>query len=139
MISIYSILSISLIHILILVIGHHISRCLLQLSFQSPIKYLMTLQRYFVLLSFSTHQENSLKRPLERDYNINPFLLTSFILINWVDLNSTQLLIQVLSSLILFVYVGSRVFKQVYQSLILPNFPSAHSLTSFFDSEQSWF
>jgi len=103
MISIYSTLSTLLMCALILVIGHHISRCPLLLLFQSPTKCFTTLQRCFILLSFSPHWRNSLKRSLEKNYNINPLFLTSFILINWVDLNSTQLPMQILFSLI---YLG---------------------------------
>jgi len=118
-------------HASISVIGHYISRCLLPLLFQSPIECSITLLRCFVILSFLTHWGNSLKRSLERDYNITSLHLTLFILINWVDLNSTQLLIQILSSLILFIWIGPKVLKQVYWPLTSSSF-SFCWITNFF-------
>jgi len=122
MISVYLILSTSLIHVLTSVTSHYISRCLLQLSFQSLTKHNTTPPRYFVLSPSLTLWGNSLKRPLERDYNIILLHLILFILINWVDLNSVQLPMQILFSLILFTQNRSKTSKQVLWSLKLPSF-----------------
>jgi len=117
MISVYLILLTSLIHVSISVTSYHISRCLLRLSFQSLTKHNTIPPRYFVLSFLLTLWENLLKRSLERDYNIILLHLILFILINWVDLNSIQLPMQILFSLILFTQNRSKASKQVLWSL----------------------
>ena len=117
MISVYLILLTSLIHVSISVTSYHISRCLLRLLFQSLTKHNTTPPRYFVLSSLLILWGNLLKRSLERDYNIILLHLILFILINWVDLNSIQLPMQILFSLILFTQNRSKASKQVLWSL----------------------
>ena len=104
------------------VTSYYISRYLLQLSSQSLTKHYTTSPRCFVLLSSLTLWENSWKKSLERDYNIILLHLILFILINWVDLNSVQLPMQILFSLILFTQNRSKISKQVLWSLTSSSF-----------------